>query len=353
MRRRCLVVLVLVLAGAMPRGACAEDAPGASPAAPAAHGPRIRFDRDAHDFGPVAQEADLRTEFRVTNAGDAPLHLRSVRADCGCAGAASDGNELAPGASTTVRVTMRTLTMSGILRKRILVDSDDPTRPTAEFSLKADIFQGIVLAPARFYFGDVAAGTAPSVAVKVLYRDGHGKPFRVTGLEAPGLALRLEQRPFDEDAWHGALVTATFTAPPPVGTVSGTVILRTDDPGHPRFTLPVQAFVSGKVWVDRRDVSLGIVPAGQGRETAVTVRPFSRDLDLGTVTAKAHDGRLEVRVLPSGRAAGTGAEWKVTLRLPPGAPPGRFREVVEIASSLPGEPPAEVTVVGTVAELPK
>lgn len=318
--------------------------PGAPATPPTSVGPRLVVDRAEHDFGPAAQEEELRTEFVLKNEGDAPLVFRAVRADCGCAGAVADATELAPGASTTVRVVLRTLTLSGIVRKRVLIDSNDPARPTTELGIKVDIFQGIVLAPARFFFGDVAAGSAPSSTMRILWREGHGTPFRLTGVEAPGLDLDLKTAPVDDDGWKGFAVTATFKAPPPVGTVSGTVILRTDDPRHPRFTAAVQAFVSGKVWVDRRSVSLGLVPSGAGRETAVIARPFRPGLDLGTVTARARKGVVTARVVPSGR------EWVVVIRVPESAPPGRFEDVVEVASSLPGEPPAEVRVVGSVTE---
>jgi hypothetical protein len=129
--------------------------------------------------------------------------------------------------------------------------------------------------------------------------------------------------------------------------VSGSVILRTDDEAHPRLVVPVQAFVSGRVWVDRRAVTLGIVPAGKGRETAVIARPFSPDLDLGTVTARARKGRVAAKAVRSGR------EWVVTITLPASAAPGPIEDVVEIASQLPGEPPTEVAVRGTVTEPPK
>ena len=332
----------------------AEDAPatgtpstGAPPAAAPVAAPRATFDREAHDFGPSAQEQELRADFRLTNAGTAPLIVKNVRADCGCAGGAVDATELAPGASTTIRVIFRTLTMSGTLHKRIMVDTNDPARPTAELKLKADVFQGIVLAPARFFFGDVAAGATPSTTMRVVYREGYGAPFKLTGVEAPNLDMTVDPKPCDDAGWHGYELTATFKSPAKVGTVSGVVIVRTDDPKFPRFTVPVQAFVSGKIWLDRRSISMGIVPAGRGRETAVIARAFGKGVDLGTVTAKARRGVVEAKAVPSGK------EWVVTIRLPEQAPPGRIEDVVEITSSIPGEPAAEVLVVGSVTEPPK
>jgi hypothetical protein len=340
-----LLVAVASTARAEDAPATGSPSPGAPPAAAPVAAPRATFDREAHDFGPSAQEQELRADF-PTNAGTAPLIVKNVRADCGCAGGAVDATELAPGASTTIRVIFRTLTMSGTLHKRIMVDTNDPARPTAELKLKADVFQGIVLAPARFFFGDVAAGTAPSTTMLVVYREGYGAPFKLTGVEAPNLDMTVDPKPCDDAGWHGYELTATFKSPAKVGTVSGVVIVRTDDPKFPRFTVPVQAFVSGKIWLDRRSISMGIVPAGRGRETAVIARAFGKGVDLGTVTAKARKGVVEAKAVPSGK------EWVVTIRLPEQAPPGRIEDVVEITSSIPGEPAAEV-VVGSVTEPPK
>jgi hypothetical protein len=125
--------------------------------------------------------------------------------------------------------------------------------------------------------------------------------------------------------------------------VNGFALLRTDDPAHPRFTVGVQAWVSGKVWVDRRTVNLGMVPAGKGRQTAVICRAFGKGTDLGEVKAVARKGRVEVRAVPSG------ADWVVTIRLPEDAAGGPVDDVVEIRSAIPGEPPAEVEVRGFVA----
>jgi len=127
-----------------------------------------------------------------------------------------------------------------------------------------------------------------------------------------------------------------------VGSVGGTAILRTDDPEHARLVAPIQAFVSGKVWVDRRRATLGMVPFGKGREIAVGCKAFGEGVDLGTVTAKARGGRLEAKVVPSGK------EWVVLIRLPASTPAGRVEDVVEVSSSVPGEPPAEIAVTGQV-----
>jgi hypothetical protein len=312
-----------------------------SPATPVGK-PRAVFDREAEDFGVARQEETLRTEFRLKNEGDAPLEVTGLRADCGCAAATIESREVAPGATTPILVALRTLRESGVLAKRILVLTNDPSRPLVELKIRVDIAAGIVVAPSRFLFGDIPAGTAPSQSLRVQWKEGVGKPFRLTSMEAMSADVVLESKPFDAPPWHGYEVTATFRKPPPVGIVSGIALLRTDDPGHPRLTAAIQAQVSGKVWVDRRSVSLGWVPSGKGRTTAVVCRSLTPDVDLGEVSARARKGRVEAKAVRSGK------DWVVTIRLPESAAPGRVDDVVEILSSIPGEPPAEVVISGFV-----
>ena len=324
--------------------------PAAVPGAAEPRGPhpKIAFDRETHDFGAVRQEAVLKASILLKNEGDAPLHVKDVRADCGCSTVALATREIAPGASTPLDITFRTFAMSGRLTKRIHVLSDDPDRATAELLLRVDVSAGIIAEPGRFYFGPVLAGQAPSQSVVLKWKEGVGRPFALTATEAPGLDLELSAAPYEAAPWHGFTVTVKFRKPPPIGTVSGTALLRTDDPDYPRIDAAVTAFVSGKVWLDQRLVSLGMIPQNADREVMVGCRGITPDVDLGTVTARARDGRVEVRVIPGGRK-----DWLVGIKAPKATKAGRFTDVVLVSSSIPGEPAAEIAVSGLFLEGPK
>lgn len=303
---------------------------------------RAAFDRLEQDFGTAKQEQTLRTEFRVTNEGDSPLEVTDLRADCGCAAATMDSRHLEPGASVAIKVTFRTMAATGKLVKRIRVSTNDPAHALVELLLKVDVSAGIVVDPSLFAFGDVPVGTAPSKTLRVQWKEGVGKPFKLTAVEALVADVRLETKPFDAPPWHGFEVTASFVKPPRIGVVSGMALLRTDDPDYPRITAALQAFVSGKIWVDRRTVSLGWIPAGKGRATAIVCRGFTPDVDLGDIKAKSRKGRVEAVPTRSGK------DWIVTIKIPEDAAPGRIDDVIELTCSLPGEPPAEVTVTAYV-----
>lgn len=309
-----------------------------------ANAPRAVLDRLAHDFGTAKQNAELKTTFTLKNEGRSTLTFE-LRADCGCAAATTDVKALEPGESTPVRMSFRTQHYVGPVTKRIRVLSNDAVEPSLEIKVKVDVSEGVVVDPAYFYFGYVEAGTAPSLTIKVQWKDGVGTPFELTSSEAPGLDVDVTTKKFDTAPWHGYEVTTTFRKPPPIGRASGTVILRTNSADSPRITVTLTADVSGKIWVDRREVSLGLLPQGKERTVMVGCHAAKPGIDLGTVTAKARSGRVIVRAVRA-----EDKEWLIEIQSPEAAAPGTLADVIEVTSSLVPEI-AEIAVKGEV--LPK
>ncbi len=342
MRRKIALSLVLSLAAAT--AAAEPPAPGA--------GARIAVDRESHDFGVARQQETLSTQFEVRNAGDGLLTILDVESGCACSTAVLGAKEVAPGrweigpgGSMPLKVTLNTLTWSGPLVKTVRIRSNDPQRPLVELRLKVDVSAGVVVEPARLWFGTVLVGTAPPTSLTAKWKDGAGKPFKVTGVEAPGLDLAFEVAPFEAPPWHGWTVTARFSKPPPVGRLAGTAIVRTDHPDYPRIDASVWADVSGRVWIDRREMRMGFVKEGKGRTIVASCRGIRPDVDLGEVTVKARAGRVAARAI---RSAGNMREWVIEVSVPETAPPGKVDDVVEVTSSLVTEPPALIAVTGEV-----
>ena len=317
--------------------------PVAAPTAPVvvpADAPIAVLDRAEHDFGVAKQETELKTEFSLKNAGRSTLTLE-LRADCGCSAVVADTKTLEPGQSTPIRVLFRTFGYVGTLHKRIRVLTNDPVHPQLEAMLKVDVGAGVIIDPARFYFGTVETGSAPSLTIKVQWKDGTGSPFEITSTEIPGLDMAITTKKFDAPPWHGYEVTAGFKHPPAVGTVSGTAILRTNSPDAPRLTAAVTAFVSGKIWVDRREVSLGMLRQGKERTVSVGCRGLTPKVDLGVVTARSRGGRVKARAIRAQE------EWLIEVEATGDLAPGRLDDVVEVTSSLVPEP-AEIAVKGEI-----
>jgi len=301
-----------------------------------------------HDFGQAAQNQKLEAQFKLKNVGPKTVKIARLIADCGCYDATASANEVAPGAEVTIKVRFETLVWSGLLTKKLRVLSDDPGRPELVLPLKVNIVAGVVLDPGRFGFGDILLGSKPTKVLYAKWYEGVGQPFQVSKVEFPGSpdAFDVKMEPWESLPWKGTRITVTFREPPPLGQWNGHGIVRTDAPGYERLDLAVQAFVSGKVWVQEREVNMGWVRLGQARTRPLSVRPFQKGDDLGPVSARSRDGKVQVEVVPD--ASGRAGCWTLNIVVPASAPKGKLEDVIELRTSIPGE---EVTEVRVKAEV--
>ncbi|HET9569847.1 MAG TPA: DUF1573 domain-containing protein [Bacteroidales bacterium] len=103
-------------------------------------GPTISFPTKTHDFGTINEEDGTATyEFAFTNKGDAPLIILKAIASCGCTTPVYTKEPIAPGGSSTIRVTYNTLGRPNAFHKTITVYTNDPSAPNVVL-----IIQGIV-----------------------------------------------------------------------------------------------------------------------------------------------------------------------------------------------------------------
>jgi hypothetical protein len=362
--RRLLLALVPILSAAAEGRARAADAPEPAPARPQeappapadaprpAPRPRVAVDRTEHDFGPVRQQGAYTTTFTIRNEGDAPLHVQSVRGECGCTQSELSSKEVAPGGTASLTVAFHTYTFVGPLTKHVRVGTDDPDRPTVDLALRVEVAAGIVVAPPNFFFQAALAGSSPTATVRVQYHEKFGAPFRVLGVETAGMtpagvAVAFDTKPFDAPPWHGYEVTMRFEKPPPIGLVSGSAMIRTDDAQSARVRALVGGSISGRVQVALARPNFGLLAQGKGGHLRIPVRPFDESVDLGEVTAAARSGRVKARVE---RDAKDPRAWILHLEVPPDAPPGALDDVVELRTSVKGEEVTELPVAGKVLE---
>ena len=64
----------------------------------------LKFDKMKHDFGKVKEDTDNKTFFTVTNTGQNPLVIESVKASCGCTTPSKPEKPISPGKSDKIEV---------------------------------------------------------------------------------------------------------------------------------------------------------------------------------------------------------------------------------------------------------
>ena len=129
--------LALAAASSGPAFSASADAPATAPSPAAA--PRIVVEPMSFEFGTVRAGRAVQKEFLVRNHGRTDLVIHKVVSSCGCTAALTDSQTVKPGGSTPLRVTFTAPDEPGRLQKSVLIQSNDPARPTVELRIEATV----------------------------------------------------------------------------------------------------------------------------------------------------------------------------------------------------------------------
>ncbi len=194
------------------------------------------------------------------------------------------------------------------------------------------------------------------------WKEGVGKPFKILGVDptmlptphvgaaaagtAPTVATpTFTVEPFEAAPWKGYKVTMSFAEPPPVGMVSGTAVIRTDDPRTPKVNALIGGAISAKVNIALLKPSFGVVTEGKAANLIIHVRPFDASIQLGKVSARSRSGAVKVELKADPTFPG---EYNLELELPADTKAGAIEDVVELRTEVPGEELVELPVTASV-----
>lgn len=97
----------------------------------------LKFDKEEHDFGTVADGSDNKCVFTVTNTGNHPLIISEVSASCGCTTPKKPEKPIMPGKSDVIEVGFKP-SGKGPIKKTVTVQANtDPKVST--LTVKATI----------------------------------------------------------------------------------------------------------------------------------------------------------------------------------------------------------------------
>jgi Protein of unknown function (DUF1573) len=91
-------------------------------------GPRAELEPEEFDFGSVQQDQKLVHDFTVRNTGTEELEIRRISTSCGCTAALASDRTVAPGAATTLKVTLETRKYRGVVERSVSIATNDPGR---------------------------------------------------------------------------------------------------------------------------------------------------------------------------------------------------------------------------------
>jgi len=252
-------------------------------------GAKVEVDSDAFDFGQLDATEEGSHDFVFTNKGTRPLTLSRGHTTCRCTVGEIADSMVAPGESTTVRVTWNASKsphlVTGHTRQSVTVNTNDPNRREVILTITGTLTEAVHMDP-NVEFGHFAANepvtresrilcSLPKLALEIF-----GYEFTKEDLAK---FFEIQTRPMTVDELikekrgsSGVLVTITAKPGLPPGRFQQRILLRTNLP-HPKDEIELD--LSGSVG---KDVS--VVGSGWDDELGV--------LKIGPIKARTREERV-------------------------------------------------------------
>jgi len=107
----------------------AQTATPASTPAPAAENwnSGIEFEKETHDYGTIKNGADGTCEFKFKNTSKEPITITNARGSCGCTVPEWPKEPIAPGKSSSIKVSYDTK-RAGAINKNVTITVQNPAK---------------------------------------------------------------------------------------------------------------------------------------------------------------------------------------------------------------------------------
>ena len=225
-----------------PRGAASL-----SHGAVARHAPRLVCDAPTCDFGERKIGEIFDHTFILKNTGEAPLHIKKIRATCGCTIPSLTVKTIMPGKSTPLRVKIDLTRRKGPQRKSVRIETNDPAQPIHHLWIKGTSITEVDLRPDFINFSKLDTSSTRRMTVQLISR----KPDTViTNLTIGGRGIKATI------ATNGLGITVETVPPLPHGRLRATVNVHTTHPEQPVVNLPVVAYVTPPLTLVPRSLTM-------------------------------------------------------------------------------------------------
>jgi len=229
---------------------------------PAPH-PHLVCDQALFDYGVKPNTVDVDHVFTIRNTGDAPLVISQVRSGCGCTQAKLSQNTIEPGSNAVLSARLSLRGVIGAKRTSIYLHSNDPGNPVFQCQLSGSAVIDLSVSPAQITF-TYSPLTTPAEQHLIVTSQA-GSTNRITAVESQGAFFRAAIA--TNAPGYGVVVVTPATNTPPE-TLQGMIIISTDHPRFPQFTVPIQSLVAHDINAYPSEITLG----DEGHETPDHVR---------------------------------------------------------------------------------
>ncbi len=204
-----------------------------------------------HDFGVVAQGAQLEANLKMVNIYKVPLNITEIRVSCGCVEAKANSMVIQPNQVGNLNIKMDGTRFAGPKTVNIYVTFGPQFVSTANIVISANARQDVNLNPGTIDLGTVQRG---AVLERSLDVQCTGKPawkvLEITKKETAPFDLKSESLPARNVNGRPVVsyrVVAILKANAPVGAFRETVEILTNDTEQQKLTFVVSGNVTATI----------------------------------------------------------------------------------------------------------
>jgi hypothetical protein len=106
-----------------------------------AQAPAINVDNTEFNFGKIKQGEKVEHIYVLTNSGKSDLHIRKVKASCGCTAVQPEKNVIAPGESVNIKTVFNSAGKTGNQNKTVTIITNDPKKSKLILWVKGEVLK--------------------------------------------------------------------------------------------------------------------------------------------------------------------------------------------------------------------
>lgn len=269
------------------------------PSALAADWTDSAFPVKKHDFGTVAVAAKTEFEFPIHNPFDSALHVRSVRASCGCTTPILKDQYIEPGQTGTLVARFNTDTFRGQRGATLTVVVDRPYYSEVRLRVDGYIRSDMVFHPGAIEFGGIEQAEPATRSSKVYYAGR--QDWKIVDVQSNRPWLIPEVNEITRGGGRvNYEISVTVREDAPIGFFQDEITVLTDDRSMPRVPLRVSGQVESPLTISPQAIALGSVKPGETVRQKMIVlgrEPF----EIESIEAEG----WEIQYQPSGEAKKT------------------------------------------------
>ncbi len=295
-----ITVLFLCLMTLGPGTGCKDEPAGGSP--------RLVCYEQNYDFGKRNRTDTVKHSFVVKNEGNAPLIIRRVKPFCRCTVGKLSKNVLQPDEEVTIHVQLVLYGLSGVVHKKILIESNDPHNPKGTLHITGTVTDDILITPFQVSFLGIHDDTKTDkvVRIDVLNPDIN---LNIERVESESQYFVPETKTLEKGKSYELTI---HTKPPlPEGLTTGSIRIFTDNDEYGTLEIPVKADVFGELIIFPEEIILTIENNHNTKSSPyVAVIPGkTRIFELKNVISPSTS--IKTKIVPLGQSG-----YKIELTIP-------------------------------------